>query len=88
MSLQYPQPSPPPAGYFELPTTVATIEGHIIRLDGALRHACLIREKAAADGDLTRWAINAQSMDQLLATRAALTLELWVLGATAMKGTP
>lgn len=77
MSLRYPQP---PLGYFELPTTATTIHGHITRIDDALRYGCQVRERALRDGDTTRWAVNAESMDQLLRTRAALGLELSVLG--------
>lgn len=78
---------PPPAGYFELPTTAATIRGCITRIDDALRYACKVREKALRDGDTTQWAVNAESMDQLLRTRAALGLELSVLGEPTKEGT-
>lgn len=74
---RYPQPPP---SYFELPTAAATIREHITRIDDALRYGCCVRDRALRDGDTTRWAVNAESMDQLLRTRAALRLELSVLG--------
>jgi len=79
VSLHRPYP-PPPAGYFELPGAARTIEEHITRIDDALRYGCQVRDRALRDGDTTRWAVNAESMDQLLRTRAALRLELSVLG--------